>query len=83
VSSLLAEDEERVLAEERVTRHALAAFDALEKERVIGVFGDLQERGHRGEQVGDDFLHHRHERAALGQVDEFVVGRLLHSRWRG
>jgi hypothetical protein len=72
------EDEKRILSEERVPRHALAAFDALEEEGVVGVFGDLQKRRHRGEQIRDDLLHHRHERAAARQFHEFFERRLLH-----
>ena len=64
------EDEERILAEERVARHLLAAFDRLEQERVVGVLGNLEERRHRRQQVGDDLLVDRHERAALRQFLE-------------
>ncbi len=70
--------EERVLAEERVARHLLAALDALEQERVIGMFRDAKEGRHRREQVGEEFAAHRHERAAAGEVDEFVEGGLGH-----
>ena len=57
------EHEEGILAEERVARDALASLHALEEERVIGVLGDLEEGGHRRQQVGDDLLHDRDERA--------------------
>ena len=70
--------EERILAEERVARHAFAPLDALEQERVVGVFGDLQERRDRRQQVGDDLLDDRHERPAPGELHEFFEGRLLH-----
>ena len=73
-----AQYEERVLAEERVARDALAALDALEQERVVGVFGDLEECRDRRQQVGDDLLHDRHERAAARQLHEFFESRLLH-----
>ena len=64
------QDQERILAEERIARDPLAAFDALEQERVVGVLGDLQERGDRRQQVRDDLLDHRHERAAPRQLHE-------------
>ena len=66
-----AQDQERILAEERVAADVLAAFDALEQERVVGVLGDLEERRDRRQQVGDDLLADRHERAALRQLHEF------------
>ena len=72
------EHEERILAEERIARDALATLDALEQEGVVGVLGDLQERGDRREQVRDDLLHHRHERAAARQFHELFVCRLFH-----
>ncbi len=71
-------DEERILAEERVARHLLAAFDRLEQERVVGVLRHLEERRDRRQQVGDDLLVDRHERAALRQLLEFVERRDLH-----
>ena len=76
--------EERILAEEGVARDLLAAFDALEEERVVGVLGDLEERRHRRQQVRDDLLDDRHERAAPRQLDELFERGLLHSRcsWR-
>ena len=67
-----AQHQERVLTEERVAADVLAAFDALEQERVVGVLGDLEERRDRGQQVGDNLLAHRHEVAALGEIDELV-----------
>ena len=57
----------------------LAALDALEQEGVVGVLGDLEERRHRRQQVGDDLLADRHERAARGQLDELFERRLLHT----
>ena len=66
------QDQERILAEERVAADLLAALDRLEQERVVGVLGDLEERRHRRQQVGDDLLVDRHERAALGQLLEFL-----------
>ena len=51
-----AQDQERILAEERVAADVLAAFDAFEQERVVGVLGDLEERRDRRQQVGDDLL---------------------------
>ena len=74
-----AQDQERILAEERVAADLLAAFDRLEQERVVGVLGDLQERRDRRQQVGDDLLVDRHERAALRQLLEFFERRDLHS----
>ena len=74
-----AQHQERILAEERVARDLLAAFDALEQERVVGVLGDLEERRHRRQQVRDDLLDHRHERAAPRQLHELFEGRLLHA----
>ena len=51
-----AQDQKRILAEERVAADVLAPFDAFEQERVVGILGDLQERRDRREQVRDDFL---------------------------
>ena len=76
---LVPQHEERILAEERIARDLLAAFHALEQERVVGVLGDLQERRHRRQQVRDDLLDHRHERAAPRQLHELFERRLLHS----
>jgi hypothetical protein len=45
-----------ILAEEAVARDPLAAFDALEQERVVGVLGDLEERRRRRQQVREDLL---------------------------
>ena len=73
-----AQDQERILAEERVAADVLAAFDALEQERVVGVLGDLQERRHRRQQVGDDLLADRHERAAPRQFLELFKRRDFH-----
>ena len=73
-----AQDQERILAEERIAADVLAALDALEQERVVGVLGDLQERRHRRQQVGDDLLAHGHERAAPRQLLEFVKRRDFH-----
>ena len=70
-----AQDQERILAEERVAADVLAAFDALEQERVVGVLGDLEERRDRRQQVGDDLLADGHEVAPLGEIDE------LFERW--
>ena len=67
-----AQDEERILAEERVAPDVLAALDAFEEEGVVGVLGDLQERGHRRQEIGDDLLAHGDERAAPRQLLEFV-----------
>jgi hypothetical protein len=39
-----AQNQERILAKERISSHVLAAFDALQQKRVVGVFGDLEER---------------------------------------
>ncbi len=73
-----ADDEKWVLAEERVAADVLPALDAFEQERVVGVLGNLQERRDRRQQVGDDLLAHRHERAARGQFLELVERRELH-----
>ena len=67
------------LPRKRVAADVLAAFDALQQERVVGVLGDLQERRHRRQQVGHDLLVHRHERAALRQLDELFERRLFHT----
>ena len=66
------QDQERILAEKRIPADVLAAFDAFQEKRVVRVFGDLQERRDRREEVGDDLLAHRHERAAPGQLLELV-----------
>ena len=73
-----AQDQKRILAEERIPADVLAAFDAFEQERVVGVLGDLEERRHRRQQVGDDLLADRHERAAPRQFLEFFKRRDLH-----
>ena len=73
-----AQDQERILAEERVAADVLAAFDAFEQERVVGVLGDLQERRHRRQQIGDDLLADRHERAAPRQFLELFKRRDFH-----
>ncbi len=70
--------QERILAEEGVARDALAALDALEQERVVGVFRDLEEGRDRRQEVGDDLLHDGHERAAPGKLDELFESGLLH-----
>ena len=72
------QDQERILAEERVAPHLLAAFNRLEQERVVGMLRDLEEGGHRRQQVGDDLLVDRHERAALRELPEFVERRYVH-----
>ena len=67
---LRAKDEERIFSEEGIARDPLAALDALEQERVVGVLGDLEEGGDRRQQIRDDFLDDRHERAAPCQLHE-------------
>ena len=74
------QNQERVLAEERIAPDVLAAFDALQQERVIGVLGDLQERRHRRQQIGDDLLADRDKRAAPRQFREFFKRRDFHRR---
>jgi hypothetical protein len=76
--SLTVTDEERVLAEEGVPAHVLPAFDALEQEGVVGMLGNLEERGDRRQQVGHDLLADGHERAAPRQLLELVKRRDLH-----
>ena len=71
--------EEGILAEEAVAGDALAAFDALQQEGVVGVLGDLEERRRRRQQVGEDLLVDGHERAARRQLREFFERRLLHT----
>jgi hypothetical protein len=61
----------------------LAALHALEQERVVGVFCDLEEGRDRREQVGHDLLPDRYERAALGQVHELVECRQSHAGLTG
>ena len=73
-----AQDEERILPEEGVPRHLLAAFDRLEQERVVGVLGDLQERGHRRQQIRDDLLVDGDERPPLCQLLELLERRDVH-----
>ena len=75
-----AQDQERVLAEERVAADVLAPFHALEQERVVRIFRDLQERRHRREQVGHDLLADRDERAAQGQFRELLKRGDFHLR---
>ena len=71
--------EEGILAEEAVAGDPLAAFDALEQERVVGVLGDLEEGRRRRQQVGEDLLVDGHERAARRQLRELFERRLLHT----
>ena len=71
--------DERVLAEERIPGDLLSSFHALEQKRVVRVLCDLQECGHRREQIGDDLLHDRDERSPPRQIDELFEGRLLHA----
>src|SRR4051794_20908881 len=56
----------------------LSALDAFEQERVIGIFGDLEEGRDRRQQVGNELLDDRHERAAPGELLEFFKRRDLH-----
>ncbi len=77
-----AQDQEGILPEEGVSRHLFPTLDALKKERVVGVLGNLEERGDRRQQVGDDLLDHRHERASPRQLDELLERGLLHHHWR-
>jgi hypothetical protein len=56
----------------------LAALHAFEKEGVVGMLGDFEERRNRRQQVGDDFLADRHERPASGQILELIKRRDLH-----
>ncbi len=78
-SAALAQDQKRILPEEGIARDLLAALDALEEKRVVGVLRDLQKRRHRRQQVGDDLLDHRHERSAPRQLDELLERCLLHA----
>ena len=57
---------------------ALAAFHAFQEERVIGVLGDLEERGNRRQEIGHDFLADRHESAAPRQLLELFKRRDFH-----
>ena len=72
------QDQKRILAKKRVPAHVFAAFDALEQERVVGVFGDFQERRHRRQQVRDNLLAHGHKGAAAGQLFVFLKRRDFH-----
>ncbi len=73
-----AKDEKRILPEERIAGDVLSAFDALEEKRVVGMLGNLEEGGDRGQQIGADLLPHRDERRVLGQRSEFLEGREPH-----
>ena len=73
-----AKDQERILPEERIPRHLLAAFDRFQQKRVVRVFGNLQERRHRRQHVRDDLFVDRHERPALGEVRELFEARYVH-----
>jgi hypothetical protein len=73
-----AERQKRIFAEERVPCDLLAAFDAFQQEGVVGVFGDLEERRHRRQQVCHDFLADRHKRPALGKLNELFERRKVH-----
>jgi len=55
-----------------------ATFDALKEKRVVGVLRDFQERGHRRQQVGNDFLDDRYEGAAPREIHELFERCLLH-----
>ena len=73
-----AKHDERILAEERVPADVLAAFDAFEQERIVGVFGNPQERRHRRQEIGHELLDDRHERASLRQLGECFERCLFH-----
>jgi len=73
-----AQDQKRILAEKRVPPDVLAAFDALEEEGVVGVFGNLQERRHRRQQIRHDLLADGHKRATRGEIFELFKRRDLH-----
>src|SRR5450759_4673163 len=79
IVEIRAQHEEGVFPQERIAADVLATFHALEEERVVRVLRDLQERGHRREQVGHDLLADRHERALRGQRGEFSERRDLHA----
>ena len=49
----------------------LAALDRLEQKRVVGVLGDLQERRHRRQHVGDELFVDGDKRPSLRQLFEF------------
>ena len=74
-----AKHDERILAEERVPADVLAALDALEQERIVGVLGDAQERRHRRQQIGDELLDDRHEGASLRELGECLERCLFHN----
>src|ERR1051325_6904963 len=65
------QNEKRILAEERIAAHVLAALHGFEEECVIGVLGNLQERGDRRQQIRNDFLVDGNKRAPLRQLPEF------------
>jgi hypothetical protein len=67
-----AENQERVLAEERIAADMFAAFHALQQEGVVGVFGNLEKGRHRRQQVGNQLLADRHECPAPRQFLELV-----------
>src|SRR5262249_41668043 len=65
-----AQDQEWILAKKRIAPDVLAALDALQQERVVGMLGDLEEGRDRRQEIGDDLLADRHERAASREVLE-------------
>ena len=73
-----AEHQKGILPEERVPADVLAAFHALEQERVVRVLGDFEKRRHRRQQIGDDLLADGNESPALRQLFEFFKRRDLH-----
>src|SRR5262249_39177213 len=66
------ENQEWVLPEERIAPHVLAALDALQEERVVGVLGDLEKCRDGRQKVCDELLAARHERAAPRQTLELI-----------
>ena len=73
-----AQDQKRVLAEERIPADVLSALDAFEQECVVGILGDLQKRRDGSQQIGHQLLADRHERAAPGQFLELLKRRDVH-----
>ena len=61
---------ERVLAQERVAGDVLPTLDALQQERVVGMFSNLEEGRYRCQEVRHHLLAYRDERALFGERGE-------------
>ena len=68
----VAEDFDRICADERVARDFFAALNAFEQKCVTRLAREAKIRGHRGEQVGRERGIHGHEIAAAREARKFL-----------